>query len=101
MFSVECLIIIDYEMKLEPVYYENTLDYFGKYSISSHGTIIWCLYLETCKQMINHCDRMSNGDAKKDCATVIFIIEVFMTQLNDYLLHDTMTKIQSDSATCY
>lgn len=45
--SHECLITIDYKMKLKPIYYrEKTVDHYGKWGISWQGSMIQYFTLE-------------------------------------------------------
>ena len=63
----ECLILIDYKMKFEHVYFrEKTVEYFGKKGLSWHGAMIYYICLETKELKILYYDHIFTGDLKQD-----------------------------------
>ncbi|GMF23159.1 unnamed protein product [Phytophthora lilii] len=74
--ATEALVVIDYKMKAEPIYYrEETVDHYGKRGMSWHGAMIrfWAKAspLEDATENKIYFDHISNSDNKQDQEAVI------------------------------
>ena len=99
----ECLILMDYKMKFDPVYFrEKTLEHFGKKGLSWHGAMVYyCCPDDSSVIKICYYDHISCGDSKQDWPAVFSITEGIVMQLKRDLSHITEVNIQTDNAKCY
>ena len=106
--SNECLITIDYKMKLEPIYYrEKTVDHYGKRGISWHGAMIQYFTLEESdgkKIAIQHkvyVDQIISNENKQDRSAVFSILEALLLVIKKHLPFIEIIYLLSDNAACY
>ena len=106
--SNECLITIDYKIKLEPIYYrEKTVDHYGKRGISWHGAMIQYFTLEESdgkKIAIQHkvyVDQIISNENKQDRSAVFSILEALLLVIKKHLPFIEIIYLLSDNAACY
>lgn len=104
----ECVILLDYKMKFEPVYFrEKTVDHYGKKGISWHGamitfyTVVAVDGVRTAVQNRNYMDRVVENESKQDITSVISILEAVIIGLKKLFPRLTTIYLQSDNASCY
>jgi hypothetical protein len=104
------LIVIDFKMKAEPIYYrEKTSDHFGKRGMSWHGVLVryWeyvmVLNGTAYKKMESrlYYDHISSGDNKQDKVAVLSMIEAAIMAIKRDLPHIRRITVQSDNASSY
>ena len=108
--SDKAIVLLDYKMKLEPIYYrEKTSDHYGKRGISWHGAMIYYFSYErnietgTWHTVENtlYFDSLADVDSKQDKHAVLAMIEVVMLRIQRTLPHIKTIVLQSDNAACY
>jgi hypothetical protein len=107
-FSNECVVLLDYKMKFEPVYFrEKTVDHYGKRGISWHGSMI-TFYSSVCVDGVQtavpnkfYMDHVVENESKQDVTSVISILEAVVIAIKKLFPHITTVFLQSDNASCY
>ncbi|EFX81178.1 hypothetical protein DAPPUDRAFT_102749 [Daphnia pulex] len=104
----ECVILLDYKMKFEPVYFrEKTVDHYGKRGISWHGamitfyTVVAVDGVHTAVQNRYYMDHVVENESKQDITSVISILEAVIIGLKKLFPRLTTIYLQSDNASCY
>lgn len=107
--SSEALVVLDFKMKLEPMYYrEKTVESYGKRGISWHGAMVQ--YFTVCedegtslKAQDNrlYFDYISDGDNKQDRESVVSMMKAVMLSLREDLPSIKAVTLQSGDAACY
>ena len=104
----ECVILLDYKMKFEPVYFrEKTVDHYGKRGISWHGamitfyTVVAVDGVRTAVQNRYYMDHVVENESKQDITSVISILEAVIIGLKKMFPRLTTIYLQSDNASCY
>lgn len=103
-FSEIALIIIDFKMKLDPIYWrEKTVDHYGKRGMSWHGALIqYYTMVEGVPTLSKfYLDQICENDNKQDKFAVISLVEAILLELKRH--HPQIRKVifQSDNAGCY
>jgi len=103
-FSEIALIIIDFKMKLDPIYWrEKTVDHYGKRGMSWHGALIqYYTMVESVPTLSKfYLDQICENDNKQDKFAVISLVEAILLELKRH--HPQIRKVifQSDNAGCY
>jgi hypothetical protein len=80
--SHECVVLIDYKMKFEPVYHrEKTVDHYGKRGISWHGSMITYYTVSeidgvrTVEPNNIYMDHIVENENRQDVLSVVSILE--------------------------
>lgn len=104
----ECVITIDYKMKLDPIYYrEKTVDHFGKRGMSWHGAMLQYYTIEETdgnrtpiltKYYMDHV--IDNGN-KQDKLAVFSLLEAVIMGMKEKLPVFSKVTLLSDNAGCY
>ncbi|KAI9560512.1 hypothetical protein GHT06_011445 [Daphnia sinensis] len=107
-FCNECVLLIDYKMKFEPVYFrEKTVDHYGKRGISWHGSMITfytCVCVDGVQTTVPnkfYMDHVVENESKQDVTSVISILEAMIIAIKKLFPHITTIFLQSDNASCY
>lgn len=105
-WSDECVITLDFKMKLEPMYFrEKTVDHYGKRGMSWHGALVqYFVYDESDTSVTEerlYYDHISTGDTKQDRESTISMIEAVLLRLSKDLRDVKKIVFISDNATCY
>jgi hypothetical protein len=104
--ATEALVVIDFKMKAEPIYFrEKTSEHYGKRGMSWHGAMVrfWTKELPAQDPVENkvYLDQISNGDNRQDKEAVIALLEALMLSLKRSLPTIITISVQSDNASCY
>ncbi len=104
----ECVILLDYKMKFEPVYFrEKTVDHYGKRGISWHGAMITFYTavsvdgVRTAVPNRYYMDHIVENESKQDITSVISILEAAIIGLQKIFPHLTTIYLLSDNMSCY
>jgi hypothetical protein len=104
----QCVVTIDYKMKLDPIYYrEKTVDHYGKRGMSWHGSMIQYYTMEdlqgTSTPMLNkvYLDHMVDNENKQDKFAVFSIVEAIILAIKKKMPYIEKITFQSDNAGCY
>ena len=107
----QALILIDFKMKFEPIYFrEKTNQFYGKKGISWHGSVVFSPHNphegdpvdKDLKYMdMFYFDHILHDDSTQDSDAVLSIFEALLFRLKNNHSHITNIWIQSDNASCY
>lgn len=107
-WSDEALVVIDFKMKLEPLYFrEKTVDHYGKRGMSWHGALVQHFVVHDDREEDGvvdqrlYFDHISQGDTKQDREAVISMIEAILMRIKRDLPQVKRIVIQSDNASAY
>lgn len=104
----ECVITIDYKMKLDPIYYrEKTVDHFGKRGMSWHGAMLQYYTMEemdgnrTPQLTKYYMDHVIDNGNKQDKLAVFSLLEAVIMGMKEKLPVFSKVTLLSDNAGCY
>ncbi len=122
--SHEGMIVMDFKMKFESVYFrEKTTEFYGKKGLSWHGALLYTRYTheeqtsaairqemapsgsrdkhDLLDYHITYFDHISSGDSKQDHVAVWAYFDAVLRKMRECLPHVKAIYVQSDNARCY
>jgi hypothetical protein len=98
----ECVMIIDFKMKLEPVYGRQlTALHYGKRGISWHGAVVYIKHNEGDEPIPYYIDTIVDGNSTQDWIAVVSIVEAILHKVKEQFPAITAATLRSDNAPCY
>ena len=104
----EAVVVIDYKMKMQPIYYrETTLEHYGKRGMSWHGAMLQFYSLEqsdgskTARLNKIYFDHISENGNKQDKASVFSMVEAIVIDIVTKYPNIKEITLVSDNASNY
>ncbi|ETV72807.1 hypothetical protein H257_12169 [Aphanomyces astaci] len=97
----EVYIVLDYKMKLDPMYpRETTIQHYGKRGISWHGACVIYKDSQSTHNM-RYMDHLIHNDNRQDPGSVLALMELILLQVKTEFPTTAMASFQSDNASTY
>ena len=106
----EAMIIMDFKMKFEAMYYrEKTVDFYGKKGIMWHSSQVYTRYSDQDQKThgnledfcITNYDHIATSGSKQDWMVVLSCFESVVIAIKQTMPHVKALNVQSDNAKCY